>query len=259
VKLKDYEPGSMKILLLGPSGSGKTCLACTLGARAWVLDLNNGLASATLLRDAHQARRQECEVKNCWGDDPGAMWRKATSYVDSFIKDGKAEALVIDGMSDLAEAALGMVLSASGKWTTNEVKPTTMQEWGFAIGLIQRLLWKFRTTSKLLVIIAHTRLIEQDDRLKEVLDIYGKSLPGKVLATFDEVWYTKVEGAGATRKYAIQSLSSSGVECKTRRQLPNGVSMDLGMEALLKMVGWTWPSDVAGAGAAGAKGGAAVK
>jgi hypothetical protein len=196
-----------------------------------------------LMKDQHQAARQECEVKNCYGEDPGMMWRKATSYVDSFIHDPKAEALVIDGLSDLAEAALGMVLSASGNWTSTDVKPTTMGQWGQAIGLITRLLWKFRTTNKLLVVIAHTRLVEQDDRLKEVLDIYGKSLPGKIQAAFDEVWYTRVEGSGTARKYVLQSLSTAGIECKTRRQLPDRIEMGIGMEAMLRKVGWTWPSD----------------
>ena len=55
--LKDFEPGSLKILLLGPSGSGKTCLATTLGERAVVLDLNNGLASAKLFQDKWLPRR----------------------------------------------------------------------------------------------------------------------------------------------------------------------------------------------------------
>jgi len=239
--LKDYEPGSVKVMLLGPSGSGKTCLATTLGKRAVVLDLNNGLASAKTFKDKWTNDRALCEVKKCWGEGgPEAMWRRTVGYVRSFIASPQRPALVIDGLSDLLEASLGAVLTMSGKWVDTNPKNSTQAEWGQAISQIERLLWKIKSSSTMVVFIAHTKLIEKDGLQKEVLGCYGTTLPGKITAMFDEVWYTKVSGFGNKRSWSLQSQSSAGVECKTRRQLPEGTDMNLGMDKLLELVDWKW-------------------
>lgn len=239
VLLRDTPTQGSKILLMGPSGSGKTCLATTLGARATVLDLNNGLASAKTLRDKWQESRLQCDVKVCWGPGgPSAMWNRVKGYVDTFVRAPERAALVIDSLSDLLECALGSTLDASGKW--KDAKPATQAEWGVAIGLVERMLWDIRSSSRLVVVTAHTQWVEQDGVMREVLACFGKALPGKIQAAFDEVWYTKVTGSGASTKRTIQSQSTGGVHCKTRLQLPDGTSTDGGMEGLLSAIGWRW-------------------
>ena len=156
--LKEFEPGAPKVLLIGASGSGKTCLAATLGARATILDLNNGLASAKFLQDKWTAERQKCEVKDCWSaGTPDSMWKKAASYVTAFGTTPEREALVIDGLSDLAEASLGCVMGP--KWNLETIKGATQAEWGVAIAQLERLLWKMRGMKTPLVLIGHTKRV----------------------------------------------------------------------------------------------------
>lgn len=241
--LGDYTAGAPKILLIGPSGSGKTCLATTLGARATVIDLNNGLISAKLLKDKWHDARAKCEVKPCWGGaSPLVIWNKAVSYITGEVKSPTREALVIDGLSDLAEVSLGSVLMPAGKWEVGSgaLKNITMAEWGVAIAQLERLLWNLRALSVPLVLIGHTKTTEQDGTEREAVACYGKELPRKFAAAFDEVWYAKVEGWGEKRQWVVQTVSSSGVICKSRRQLPDKTLMDVGMEKMMEMIGWKW-------------------
>ena len=243
--LGSYNPGNLKVLLLGPSGSGKTCLATSLGARAVVLDANAGLASAQSLQDAFHDQRQLCEVKQCWGPGgPGVMWKKLVGYINSYAQTPPVDrpALVIDSLSDLAEASLGSVLQLKNKWDETDPPNTTMGEWGTAISQVQRILWTLKSIPALVVVCGHTKLIEQDGVSKEALSIYGKALPGQIAATFDEIWYLKTSGYGDKRKRFIQSQSTGGIECKTRRQLPESSDLSLGLEGLLGLIGWKFPA-----------------
>ena len=245
VMLKDAELGSLKVLLIGASGSGKTCLATTLGERALVLDLNNGLASAKLLKDRWTEQRGKCEVLQCWGPGgPSAMWQRTVGYINTFATKPSRPALVIDGLSDLAEASLGHVLQSAGKWDlgATTLKGATQPEWGIAIAQVERLLWTLRSIEALVLLVGHTKLAERDGQMREVLGVYGQNLGGAITKAFDEVWYQKVEGAGSARKYVVQTLSSAGVECKTRRQLPERSDVSVGMDGLLEMIQWKWPN-----------------
>ena len=168
------------------------------------------------------------------------MWQKAVSYINSYCAKPERPALVIDGLSDLAEASLGSVLSMAGKWVDTNPKNTTMAEWGTAISQLERLMWKIRSSESLVVMVGHTKEVERDGVTTQVPSVYGKQLPGKLAASFDEVWYTRVTGWGEKRVFRLQSISSAGVECKSRRQLPEGSEMNLGMEGLLGLIGWKW-------------------
>jgi hypothetical protein len=242
VSLKDYPAAHPKILIVGPPGSGKTCLATTLGPKALVLDLNNGLTSARLMKDRWTDARLQCEVLQCWGPGgPAAMWGRVTGYINSYLTKPARPALVIDGLSDLAEASFGSVMANAGKVTDTNPKPATQAEWGVAINQMMALVCKLRSMTELVVMIGHTKTVEIDGVTKEVLGVFGNSLPKSITAAFDEMWYTKASGVGATRKYSIQSLSTSNVECKTRLQLPDGCDVNIGMEGLLEKVGFKWP------------------
>ena len=252
--LKDAVLSPPKILLLGAPGTGKTVLATTLGHRAVVLDLNNGMASARMHKDKWTVERGECEIKKCWGEGgPEAMWKRAVGYVDSYFNAPERPALVVDGLSDLLESSLGNVLSFKGKWTDTNPPKAGWDEWGTAIAQIKRVMWKLRLMQNVVVVVGHTYLADvpvageklaasEKERppLKEVISCYGKSLPGDVLAGFDEVWFTRVKGFGSTRKWMLQSVSNAGAECKSRRCLEDGSDMNLGMEGLLAKVGWKW-------------------
>ena len=246
MNLADYDPGSLKVLLLGPSGSGKTTLACTLGPHATVLDINNGLASAKYLKDAHTSARLQIDVRCCWdvgsrerGDygRPDLVWNETVKQIKEYMRKPWRDVLVIDGLTDLTNAALGAVLVRAGKWA--EVISPSQPEWGAAIAQVQRLWYGLMMLKNPVVVVAHTKLVEVDGISKEVLACYGTSLPKDILKGVDEVWYMKVRGMGEKRTYTVQSMSTGGVECKTRRQLRDGMNANVGMVALMKSVGWT--------------------
>ena len=236
MKLSEYQFPSLKILLMGPSGSGKTCLATTLGEKATIIDLDGGLASALTLQDKFSEKRKKVEVKECWqGDSPLSLWRKASSYISSW--KGETPVLIVDSLTNLAQYSLGAVLQGTNKWDLNNIKNVSQPEWGVAIAQIERLFWKIRTVPSILIMIAHTARVEVDGKMKEVLSIYGAKLPQKLMALFDEAWFVRVEGYGKNVRRVLQTTSSTGVECKTRRQLPDGTPVDEGMEKILQKIG----------------------
>jgi len=240
-KLGEYTASYPKIILAGRTGSGKTLLATTLGARSLVLDLNNGLSSAARFKDQHTATRSQCDVKCCWdAGKPDAVWKRTLSYIQEFERKPTHEALVIDGLSDLAEAAMGSILIGGGKWSEDDASKQTQADWGAAIGLMTRLMYRIKVIKAVVIMVAHVR----DDELKgknvERLAVYGKgTLAPLIEGIFDEVWYTNVTGLGDKRKFELQTVSTYTTQCKTRRQLPDGTSMNVGMGKILEMIGWS--------------------
>ena len=240
-KLSEYTASYPKIILAGRTGSGKTLLATTLGARSLVLDLNNGLSSAVRFRDAHTTTRGACDVKCCWdAGKPDAVWKRVLGYITDFETKPSHEALVIDGLSDLAEAAMGTILIGGGKWDEASATKQTQADWGAAIGLMTRLMYRIKIIKAIVVMVAHVR----DDELKgknvERLAVYGKgTLAPLIEGVFDEVWYTNVTGLGDKRRFELQTVSTYTTQCKTRRQLPDGTDMNVGMPKILEMIGWT--------------------
>lgn len=240
-KLGAYTASYPKIILAGRTGSGKTLLATTLGARSLILDLNNGLSSAARFKDSHTATRAQCDVKCCWdAGKPDAVWKRTLSYIQEFERKPTHEALVIDGLSDLAEAAMGAILIGGGKWSEDDASKQTQADWGAAIGLMTRLVYRIKVIKAVVILVAHVRDDEMKGKNVERLAVYGKgTLAPLIEGVFDEVWYTNVTGLGDKRKFELQTVSTYTTQCKTRRQLPDGTNMNLGMGKILEMLGWT--------------------
>ena len=250
VELCDYVLSSPKILIMGREGTGKTLLACTPGDKVTFLDMNNGLASARLFQDKFTAARQHVDVVKCWSDKPGVAWKTFTKKLQEYVKSPLRPILVIDGLTDLAEASLGSVLDANGRWGVESVDKVQQGDWGSAIAGVERVMYMLKGISQLVILIAHTKIaLDDGDREYEELGVYGKNLPRTIAKVFDEIWCTKVTGSGASRKFLLQTVSTGTVKCKTRRQLPDGTDMNEGMERLLERMGWRWPEGVAGAAA----------
>ena len=244
MKLRDYTPGCPKVILLGPPGSGKTLLATTLGHRAKVLDINNGLASAKLFKDKFTAERQECEVVNCWDSgSPDTVWARTVKEIRNFTDKPSHPALIIDGLTDLAEAALGNVLLGAGKWGEESASSVEQREWGQAIMMMQRLMYRIKSCQAVVVLVAHTATAGAVKREFERLSVYGRNLRPAIAGLFDETWYQKVSGFGTKKTFTLQAVTSGTVECKTRRQLPDGSDVNLGMVKLLELTGFTFEKE----------------
>lgn len=239
--LRDYKPSPPKVLLAGEMGTGKTLLATTPGARALVLDLNNGLTSCRLFKDKFTQDRLSCEVKQCWEQGkPAVAFQRTLAYVQEFAKKPSHEVLVVDGLDDLAESALAGILMGAGKWDEKNVDKVTKPDWGAAIALVERIMYRIKSLPTVVIMTAHTKLVEVDGELHTALAVYGKNLGGKIEGMFDEVWCTKVTGAGDKRRFVLQTISTGGVKCKTRHQLPNDTDMNKGLVAILAEAGYEW-------------------
>lgn len=134
---------------------------------------------------------------------------------------------------------MGSILIGGGKWSEEDASKQTQADWGSAIGLMTRLMYRIKVIKAVVVMVAHVR----DDELKgknvERLAVYGKgTLAPLIEGIFDEVWYTNVTGLGDKRKFELQTVSTYTTQCKTRRQLPDGTNMNLGMGKILEMIGW---------------------
>ena len=239
-----------KILIYGPPGTGKTAFAMTAGASAQLLDLDKGWTTARSLKDAFTARRQEVDVLGFYEDDP----KKALAFVRCKTKlmeiaelcyQGKYpfKVLVVDSLTALSEFALRFIMGNSGGIyypATGALRPPEIQHWGLAISEVSNFLLILRSLPIAVVLIAHShrdQMVEAGGNKQDIIEVavFGKNLPSKVPAYFDEVLFSKVvEEGGGKRDFVLQTQPTSIVQARTRSQIPDRYSMRGGLPSLLE-------------------------
>ncbi len=238
-KLSTLELHPPKILLMGTFGTGKTLLATSVGKRGRILDLNNGLLSARTFKDDHTKTRGEIDVKTCWEQDPfkALAFEKVRSYVESMREECYREkndydTLIIDGYTDLAEFAVRNVMDANGMIGKNP----QIQHWGLAFQKIKWVLTVLKSLPINLIVIAHTRRVEDEGVSTYELATPGTKLPAEVPTYFDEIWFMQVKGSGAKREFVVRTQPTSLFPAKTRTQVPDNQLASLGMNHFLKQI-----------------------
>jgi len=241
MKLGELKVKPPKILLMGTFGTAKTVTAASLGELAIMINMDDNLTSAKTFKDQFHDARQKMEVLDCVDDDPTAPYAfdKARNYIKSLHKEAKEgkmkqKVMIVDGYTNLADAAVRKVLKESGKLGQMPSQPN----WGQAFLLIEEVLLDIKTMKVPVILIAHLRRVEDSDASHYEIGTPGQKLPQKIPTYFSEVWAMKAVGTTAEPKFVIQTVSDGLFNCRTSAQLKNDTDSIIGMVEIFKQLAY---------------------
>lgn len=235
-----------KILIFGPRGTGKTALALTCGARAQIIDLDDGLRTGVFLKDKFTPERLAVDVKQYLETDPekAMAFKQAKAHVIGIAnlaarKKYPFEVVILDSLTSFGDAAVRMVMYQSGML----FKQPQIQHWGLAFLEITQVITILRSMPVVVIVIAHdqVRTVGKGDEAEDKLEVAlpGKNLPGRVAGYFDEIWYARSSAVGQGRnRYFLQTMSNSAVIARSRSCLPDNSDTSKGMWHLLEQIGY---------------------
>lgn len=235
-----------KILLMGKWGSGKSALAMTLGKRAQMIDLENGVY-ASRIQDSFFSKRQEVDIVSIYDEKPGeaTAWARLKSHVDKIAhavnqKKWPFECLIVDSLTVFQEISLNFIMANSGKLG----KQPEIQHWGMNFNEMSNVLQQLRAIPIPVIVLAHVVQTLENESVKLELAIPGKANPQKIPGMFTEVLYCKVQtGAANKTQFLLQSKPSGLVSCRSSSQIPDNYDMTQGMEKLIEYTGWKWKEE----------------
>lgn len=246
MNVSDIQGKAPHVLLFGGVGTGKTALALTLGKSAEVIDLDDGLRTGLSIQDSFSEARRSVTVQQFLEKEPqkrAVAFEAAKRYIYSvsnqlMMNKYPFQALVIDSLSSLADAAVRQIMSNSGQ---PEGIPQ-IQHWGLAFNEIKNVFAVIRTFKIPVIVLAHDQEGKEEGKIE--LAISGKKLPSQITRYFDEVLYVRAKPAGGGKmKYVVQTMNDGRVECRSRSCLPDGFDTSVGMWEMLKKMGYT-PQEV---------------
>lgn len=252
MKLSDRTPTQTKaphILLWGDVGSGKTALTETLGSRLHLIDLDDGAGTGLSIKDSLLDARRSIDYETFIEPEP---YKRATVFprvrehvikISNQITLGRwpYQALAMDSLSALADAALQQILHNSGKYG---LQPE-IQHWGMAFNSVLDVMNILRSMPIVVILTAHEQVKTigsgqtKEDRLE--LAISGKNMASKISRYFDEIWYTRVMAAGANKLNYVVQTSSDVIPCRSRGGLPNFTNVSDGLPKMLEKIGYVFP------------------
>lgn len=252
MKLSEYTGlKAPHILLWGEVGTGKTAFAETLGERCELLDLDNGSGTGLGLKDKYYAARCAVEVKKFPEPQPhirATQFDAVKRYVIDVANRISAkkypyDALVIDSLSTLSDAAVRQIMYNSGKiGGTPEI-----QHWGMAFNEVKNLLAIVNSLEIVTVLVAHEQVKSTGSGAtkKDSLEIAtpGKNLPSQICRYYDEIWYLDVAPAGGNKvKYTLKTLGDGTIPARSRLGLPTNTDItSVGLWELLATLGYKPP------------------
>lgn len=250
MKASEIKQNPPRIILWGDSGCGKTALAATLGARAQLMDLDNGLLTLAKLNDKFTADRLNVDVKPFRESRPHLKANMFSDfrahalsvYNDVTSKKFPFDAVIVDSLTALADAALNQVLYNSGQLSS----PPQRQHWGAAFMEIKSVLNILLSLPIVVIVIGHEEIKSygpEKARIEKLgLALSGKNLSAQICRQFDEIWYLRSRPAGGGKlKFTIQTINDERISAKSRANIPTDTNADIGMGELIKMTGYNWP------------------
>lgn len=237
-----------KVLLYGPAGTWKTTFSTTWGQETEILDLDKGLLSALKVQDSWTSQRHQVDVTPCYDVNPNSPTaftsaKKRIFELSSLLstKSYKKKLLVVDSLSALGDHAMRSILGNSGKIASlsqGKAIQVTQQEWGLAITEVKNVLTVLRSLPVAVVVVAHELTEQIDNTTRIKIWALGAKLPDELPTFFDEVWYSRVIGAGAERRAVLQTVGTSSVIARSRGCLPDLWETKKGIQETLKQIGY---------------------
>lgn len=235
-----------KILIFGPRGTGKTALALTCGARAQIIDLDDGLRTGLFLKDKFTPERLTVDVKQYLETDPekAMAFKQTKAHIIGIANQARKgqypfEVVILDSLTSFGDAAVRMVMYQSGQM----FKQPQIQHWGLAFLEITQVITILRSMPVVVVVIAHdqVRTVGKGDDAEDKLEVAlpGKNLPGRVAGYFDEIWYSRSSAVGQGKhRYYLQTASTSAIIARSRSCLPDNSDTNKGLWHLLEQIGY---------------------
>lgn len=238
-----------KILLYGAPGTWKTCTALSWGSVTEVIDLDKKLLSALKVKDKWTEERLKVEVTSCIDLNPLApsafqKFKDRMYQISDECSRGayKKKILVIDSLTSAGEHSMRMVLRNNNKLSQfmvagKNLPSITQAEWGLAINELENMLTVAKSLPIAVIIVCHELTEEIDGTVRKKIWALGSKLPDKLPVGFDEIWYSKMTGAGQDQHAVIQTTQSS-VIATTRGGLKDGWDVREGLQSALTQIGY---------------------
>lgn len=214
------------VLLIGDSGTGKTKFLGEIPG-IYVYDFDKGLATLRgqmpehiTIKDAPHKGKAMPER----GIHPfGTGWEvfiKDLNRIGELVDKGQGpKGIAFDSLTTLANLAMNYVLKQN-----NHFAPPQIQHWGTQMALLETVMDQLTAWPLVKVVTAHVQRNTNDlTQVIEMLPLVTGKLAGKVSVYFDEVYFTKVTGKGAEKKYVLQTESDAMMkQAKSRYKVPDG-------------------------------------
>lgn len=234
-----------KILLFGPPGTWKTTFSTSWGSQTEIIDIDKKLLSAIKVQDKWTPERHAVFVTPCYDKNvqvPTAFedLKRRVFTISDLCASGKYDkkVLVVDSLTSKGEHAMRKILYGAGvRMIAPVLPPITIPQWGMAINEVENVLTVLKSLPICVIVVAHELTEVVDDVVRTKIWALGAKLPNKLPVGFDEIWYSKIVGAGNDRHAVLQTNATTVTAC-SRGQLPDGWDTRQGLQETLKKIGY---------------------
>lgn len=237
----------LEALIFGPPGTWKTVTAHGM-PRTRTIDFDDGMQSVEWAIRAGKLKKDPSEIVYetiLGGTQPEKALQRAVDTVDGWIADEDIspdkwdrpypqfwDTLIIDSASFMTQGSIWLAVHENKRVglskTLEDMKkgkkpkelsvlPMKIQDWGSANNLFMQAITQWKALGKNLIVIAHEYEKTTDEGfVVAVQPMVTGQLRNLLPASFDEVWYSKIEGQKDKAKAKFQLAPDSRRELKSR-------------------------------------------